>query len=191
MAIPPRHIAHAVARHAMGAVDHILVDLVHRMANVQVAIGIRGAIMQRKNWPPFCLLLQPRIQPGFFPLFQPLRFLLWQAPAHGERGTGQEHRITIQIGGGLGVLVAAGCGHERVMSLQFGFMVWPCMCWSNHLAFRLLSKRTSAGSSMNGHIAAANYILPYLPALLQGVICPPVRRLEPCGPAAHPARSGP
>jgi L-alanine-DL-glutamate epimerase-like enolase superfamily enzyme len=65
VAVPARHITHRVTRHAVGAVDHILVDLVQRMANVQVAVGVGRAIMQRKDRlrPSACCL--SRIQPAF------------------------------------------------------------------------------------------------------------------------------
>mmetsp|Transcript_52390 Transcript_52390/g.104099 ORF Transcript_52390/g.104099 Transcript_52390/m.104099 type:complete len:308 (+) Transcript_52390:1063-1986(+) len=49
MAVPARYVANLAALQQLVTVDDILKDLVERMANVQIAVGVRRAIMQHKH----------------------------------------------------------------------------------------------------------------------------------------------
>lgn len=42
MAVPARHIVGVVTGHLLGAGDHVFERLVERVANVQMAIRVRG-----------------------------------------------------------------------------------------------------------------------------------------------------
>ena len=55
MAIPARHIIGILAKHLLAARDNILENFIERMADVNIAIGIGGAIMQHKFRPPLGL----------------------------------------------------------------------------------------------------------------------------------------
>jgi hypothetical protein len=46
VAVPARHVARVKTRHLAALDHHVLQDLVDRMADVQVAVGVRRAVMQ-------------------------------------------------------------------------------------------------------------------------------------------------
>ena len=94
VAIPPRHIARITAHHLLTAHHHILKDFVQRVADVQMAVGIGRAIMQRKVLASG-LFAQPVIDADLFPTGQPTRLTLRQAPAHGKLGLRQKHSVTV------------------------------------------------------------------------------------------------
>ena len=81
--IPTWDIARISAHHLLRAHHHIFEDLIERMTNVQVAIGIGRPVMQGKALTP-CFLAQSVIDADLFPTGQPFRFAFWQAGTHGE-----------------------------------------------------------------------------------------------------------
>ena len=46
VAVPARHIGRVLAEHLLRAVDDVLQDLVQRVAEMEVAIGVRRPVMQ-------------------------------------------------------------------------------------------------------------------------------------------------
>ena len=89
MSIPAGNIRSIAASHVLVADDHILEDLVHGGANVNVAVGIGRAVMENER----SLILVPfhhlTVQILAVHLFQHTRFPLCQLGTHGEVGLGQ------------------------------------------------------------------------------------------------------
>ena len=84
MAIPAGHIIGVFAKHRLRAVDNILQNLVQRMADMQLSIGIRWAIMQHKFWRVLARLAQLFIEINLLPALQNLWFLFRQSSPHGK-----------------------------------------------------------------------------------------------------------
>ena len=72
VAIPARHIAGVPAHHLLRPHNHILEDLVQCMANMQMPVRIRRAIVQGEGLAAFGLVAQAVIDPDLFPTRQPL-----------------------------------------------------------------------------------------------------------------------
>ena len=79
------HIGGAVARHVLVADDDILDDLVQRGAHVDVAVGVRRAVVQNKAGFALVIFDHLLIDMVFLPVFQHLRFFFRQAGTHGKR----------------------------------------------------------------------------------------------------------
>ena len=121
VAIPARHIAAVKTHHLMRADDHVLDGLVQRMANVQMAVCIGGAVVQDERLAAF-LFAQTIIDADLLPAFQPCGLALGQACAHGEIGFGKVQRVFV-FGRGFGFFGAHIGGvllHQRVGLGIFG-----------------------------------------------------------------------
>jgi hypothetical protein len=98
VAVPARHVIGVEPKHAAGADDDILEDLVQPRADVDVAVGIGWPVVQD------VLVAAARAFPlaakkvHAFPTRQDFRLLLRQAGAHGEGRLGQEQRIGVVAG---------------------------------------------------------------------------------------------
>ena len=75
--------------------DHVLEDLVDRVAHVDIAVGIRGAVVQDPQRPVGGLVLDPVVEIRFFPCFEHARFAVGQVGLHRERGLRQVYRVFI------------------------------------------------------------------------------------------------
>ena len=65
------------------------------MANVDVAIRIRGAVVQHEFWLAGLGLANRLVQIFLAPLFNPVRFPCWQVAAHGEGRIGQVQCVLV------------------------------------------------------------------------------------------------
>ncbi len=90
VAVPARHIVAVLAQHLLGAAHQVLQDLVERVADMEVAVGVGRAVMQHELGPALALGALALEQAHVGPALQELRLLLGQAAAHGEVGLGQE-----------------------------------------------------------------------------------------------------
>ena len=93
VAIPAGHIRRVFTEQALRAADHVFQNMVQRMADVHVAIGIRRAIMQDELLPPRPRFAHFMIQVLLVPARQNARLLLRQAGLHGEIGLRQEDSV--------------------------------------------------------------------------------------------------
>ena len=127
VAIPAGDIAGVLAHHLLGPHHHVLQDLVQRVADVQVAVGIGGAVVQREGRPFLSfralLLAQAVIDADPFPARQPVGFALRQARAHRKVGFGQEDGIAI-VGGGFFGRVGAHLGRSLATDRDLGAARW-------------------------------------------------------------------
>jgi hypothetical protein len=104
VAVPPRREAAVEARELPRLDDHVLQDLVRRMADVQLPVGVRRTVVQHEEGLAAAGLAQPLVDAAFRPLADPSRFALAQVAAHRERRVGQvEGRAEVALGGGHGV----------------------------------------------------------------------------------------
>ena len=90
MAVPARHVVAVLAQHLLGARDEVLQDLVERVADMEVAVGVGRAVMQDELGPAAALGAQAMEQVHVGPALQELGLLLRETGAHGEVGLGQE-----------------------------------------------------------------------------------------------------
>ena len=111
VAVPARDKASVIAHHLVRAADHILQDLVHRGAEVDVTIRIGRAVMIDEFRAVFALFAEAFIELHLLPFLDPLRLGLWQARTHREVGFRQEERVAIIAR--AGVICCVGIGHGR------------------------------------------------------------------------------
>ena len=95
MTIPARHIGGIKAGQGAGLDDHVLEDLVHRMADMNVAVGVRRAIVKNKLGTAGKGLTDLLVELLLLPLFQTRRFSLGQAGFHGKVGLGKIKRCLV------------------------------------------------------------------------------------------------
>ena len=95
VAIPAGHIGRVLAEQALRAADHVLEDMVQRMADMHVAIGIGRAIMENELLRARAARPQLLIQPLVLPARKNARLLLGEAGLHREIGLRQEDGRTI------------------------------------------------------------------------------------------------
>ena len=94
VAIPAGHIAGVMAHHLLAAHHHVLEHLVQRMADVQVAVGIGGAVVQGERRAAG-FLPQQVIDAEVFPALEPARLARGQARPHREIGFRQVQRVFV------------------------------------------------------------------------------------------------
>ena len=84
----------------------ILEDLVERVADVDVAVGVGRAVVQQKLRAIAALLAQALIEVHLGPALQQARLEVGQAGPHGEGGLGQKQRLApvarLRTGGNRG-----------------------------------------------------------------------------------------
>jgi hypothetical protein len=90
VAVPARHVVRIEAEHLLAARHHILEDLVERMADMDVAVGVGRAVVEDEFRQARRGRAHPLVEAELMPARQQLRLLLRQPGAHGEVGLGQE-----------------------------------------------------------------------------------------------------
>ncbi len=95
MAIPAGHIGRVFAHQVLRAADHVFEDMVQRMADMHVAIGIGRAIVEDELLTPNPRLAQLGVEVNIRPARRDARLLLREASFHGKGGLGQEDRVFI------------------------------------------------------------------------------------------------
>ncbi len=114
VAVPAGDVVGVVAGHLAGAVDDVLVDLVQRGADMDVAVRVGRAVVQDEFRPPARGGAQAGPQVHLVPAGEDLWLALRQIAAHGEGGLRQEDSVAVvalgRIGGGVvhGDVRAAG-----------------------------------------------------------------------------------
>ena len=86
MAVPTRYVGRVETGQGLGANDHVLEDLVQRMTDVNLAIGIGRAVVQNELGTILANLAQLSVQANAVPTLQNLWFALRQAGLHWEGG---------------------------------------------------------------------------------------------------------
>ncbi|MNM92966.1 hypothetical protein D3C81_1053220 [compost metagenome] len=86
VAVPTWHVRRIEAGQGLGTDDHVLEDLVQRMTDVNLAVGIGRAVVQDELRTILANLAQLSVQANAVPALQNLRFALGQAGLHWEGG---------------------------------------------------------------------------------------------------------
>ncbi len=86
MTVPTRHIGGIEARQGLGTQDHVLENLVDRMTDVNIAVGVRRTVVQDELGTILANLAQLLVQANAVPALQSLRLALGQAGLHREGG---------------------------------------------------------------------------------------------------------
>ena len=95
VAVPAGDVVGVVAAHLEGAGDDVLQDLVERMADMEVAVGIGRAVVQDVFRTALALLSQRTVKVHRVPLADPFGLGLGQAGAHRKLGLRQEQRLGV------------------------------------------------------------------------------------------------
>ena len=95
VAVPPGHIYGTVSLNVAGFYDNILEDLVQGMTKMQMAVGIRGAVMQTEGSGGAGCVQHGLIYPVFFPPAEHFRLALRKVGLHGEGRAGQVQRFFV------------------------------------------------------------------------------------------------
>ena len=95
MAIPAGDVRRIIALHALTFDDDIFEDLVQRMTNVNVAIGIGGAVVQSEVGLLLVRLAKFAVEFQFGPALHDFRFALWQVATHREIGCRKIKRLFV------------------------------------------------------------------------------------------------
>ena len=85
MTVPARHIRRIKASQGLASQDDVFQDFIDGMTDMDIAIGIRRAVMQDKFRPALHFFTQFLITLLFIPAFQPFRLAFGQIAAHGKR----------------------------------------------------------------------------------------------------------
>jgi hypothetical protein len=75
----------------------VLEDLVHRRADVDVAVRVGRTIMEHELRAALRILAELFVELAVFPGFQPGGFLLWQAAPHGEVRLRKKQRVLVGV----------------------------------------------------------------------------------------------
>ena len=97
MAIPAGNVRRLKALHGLVAVDDVLGDLVHGVAQVDRAVGIRRTVVQDELLVALVLLEHELIHVVLLPALEALRLALRQGRPHGELGLGQVHGLLVLV----------------------------------------------------------------------------------------------
>ncbi len=95
VAIPTRHVRRVAPAQRLVADNDVLKNLIERRANMHIAIGEGGPIVQNKSLRARPPLLDLTIKPAFLPLLEPFRLARHQVRLHREIGLGQIQCILI------------------------------------------------------------------------------------------------
>ena len=98
VAVPAGHVRGLVALHGLVAVDHVLGDLVHRVAQVDRAVGVGRTVVQDELLVALVLLEHELVDMVLLPALQALGLALRQGGAHRELGLGQVHSLLVLVG---------------------------------------------------------------------------------------------
>ena len=95
VAVPTGHIGSAEAAHGLVAVDDVLRNLVLRVAKMNGAVRVRGAVVQDEGLSVLVLLLQLLVYMVLFPLREALGLVFREIAPHREVGSRQVHRFLV------------------------------------------------------------------------------------------------
>ena len=97
MAVPTGDVGNLIALHHPVAVDHVLGDLVHGVADVDRTVGVRRAVVQHELLVTFVLLQNLLIDLVVLPVLESLGLGLGKTGTHGKTGFGQIHRLLVLV----------------------------------------------------------------------------------------------
>ncbi len=135
VAVPAGDVVGVIAGHLAGTVDHVLVDLVQRRADMDVAVRIRRPIVQDEQRSPGGGRADLAPQVHGVPARQDLRLLLRQVAAHRKAGPRQENRVAV-----IGKLVGDGVVHAGSVRQGAGAGARLYNMWTGQVAVSRLRR---------------------------------------------------
>ena len=97
VAVPTGDIGNLIALHHPVTVDHVLGDLVHGVADVDRAVGVRRAVVQHELLVTLVLLQNLLVDLVVLPVLESLGLGLGKTGTHGKTGFGQIHRLLVLV----------------------------------------------------------------------------------------------
>ena len=97
VAVPTGDIGNFAALHHPVTVDHVLGDLVHGVADVDRAVGVRRAVVQHELLVTLVLLQNLLVDLVVLPVLESLGLGLGKTGTHGKTGLGQIHRLLVLV----------------------------------------------------------------------------------------------
>ncbi len=97
VAVPARHVIGIEAEHLLALGHHVLEDLVQRMPDMDVAVGVRRPVMQHEFGAAGGRLAQFLVEADLVPALEDFRLALRQAGAHREFRLRQEQGLGIVV----------------------------------------------------------------------------------------------
>ena len=97
VAVPTGDVGNLIALHHPVTVDHVLGDLVHGMADVDRAVGVRRTVVQHELLVTLVLLQNLLVDLVVLPVLKSLRLGLGKTGTHGKTGLGQIHRLLVLV----------------------------------------------------------------------------------------------
>ncbi len=97
VAVPTGDIGNLIALHHPVTVDHVLRDLVHGVADVDRAVGVRRAVVQHEFLVTLVLLQNLLVDLVVLPALESLGLGLGKTGTHGKSGFGQIHRLLVLV----------------------------------------------------------------------------------------------
>lgn len=97
VAVPTGHVRGLITLHGLVAVDHVLGDLVHRVTQVDRAVGVGRTVVQDELLVALVLLEHELVHVVLLPALETLRLALRQGRPHGELGLGQVHGLLVLV----------------------------------------------------------------------------------------------
>ena len=115
VAVPTGDIGDLIALHHPVTVDHVLGDLVHGVADVDRAVGVRRAVVQHELLMTLVLLQNLLVDLVVLPVLESLGLGLGKTGTHGKTGLGQIHRLLVLVCHGTPFLSWARTpsGHQK------------------------------------------------------------------------------
>ena len=95
--VPTGDIGNLIALHHPVTVDHVLGNLVHGMADVDRAVGVRRAVVQHELLVTLVLLQNLLVDLVVLPVLESLGLGLGKTGTHGKSGFGQIHRLLVLV----------------------------------------------------------------------------------------------
>src|SRR5262245_57809633 len=111
MTVPARHVVGIEPQHLLATRDHVLENLVQRMADMDVTVRVRRPVVENELLASFRRRAELRVKTISLPARQDLRLALRQAGAHGKVSLRQKQRFRI---------ILLGLGHMRLLAGRSG-----------------------------------------------------------------------
>ncbi len=137
VAIPARHVGRVEALQAAALDDDVLEDLVDRMADMDVAVGVGRAVVEDEALASGACFTQAVVDVHRLPALERVGFAFGQVAAHGEVGVRQVERVLVV---GHGCVRASGCVGLRVQAWRLSMASARSASWR---IWRLSASRES------------------------------------------------
>src|SRR5436853_388861 len=117
MAVPARHVVGIEAKHLLALCHHVLEDLVQRVANMDVAVGVGRSVMQHEFGAAARALAQLAVEVDLVPALEDFRLALRQAGKGVAKGLGLLYPMPPSFGNAPGAAASAARARAESSSI--------------------------------------------------------------------------